>query len=302
VRDARGVQRRLEEALQQLEGDPGAAAGIAALVAEVEVALADTGPLEVGVPAERLVAAVEAAEKVRARLQGVDAVMRRRQIVRALRELRGLFKRAAATARARDRAPARRRLNRVGMVVGWGAVAAILASGFVFALSGAFGDPAVQFAAWSAIVAMITALCETSTRVEMIARNVMVVARPGERLLLCQGPTNLGDMLARRVWIATDQRLFLADRARRGRPAQIVRSVEYGRITALSHRDVGEGRVRIALSLGSERLEFGLDAASGKAFLVILCRRTGLPALPPLARRTEWRARVGVILRRWRGF
>jgi hypothetical protein len=79
LRDPRKVVRGLDEALQRLADDPGAATGIVALVGETESALADTGPVELGVSAELFVEALETAARVRARLAGVDAVTRHHQ-------------------------------------------------------------------------------------------------------------------------------------------------------------------------------------------------------------------------------
>ena len=298
VRDARGAQRTIDETLRRLADDPGAAAGAAGLVAELGGALADTGPLEVGVPASRFVSAVEGAEKMRAKLEGVDAVTRRRQVARALRGFRGLFREAAATARVRDRVPAKRRIRSIAMVAGWGVVAAVLAGAFVSALRGSSGEPAVVFAVWSAAVAMIIALSAMSPRTEMIARDAMYAASPGERLLLAAVLIWPMSLLGYRVWIATDRRLFIVERTRRRGPARLVRSVEYARITALSHEASAEERMRVKLGLDSEHLELSVDAASGKASLIILCRRTGLPALSPPARHAEWFDRVRQLVRR----
>jgi hypothetical protein len=169
LRDAREVLRRLDEALQRLADDAGVPAEVIALVSEIETALADTGPLEIGVSAAVFVRALETSGCVRASLGAADAVTQHRQIVRALRKLRRPFKRASASARARDRAPGARRLLAV-------------------------------FMAW---------WCSETTKAERTARAVTVVATPAERLLLCHWPAYIGNLLRwTRVWVATDRRLF----------------------------------------------------------------------------------------------
>ena len=262
LRDAREVVRRLDEALQRLADDTGVPAEVIALVTEIETALADTGPLEIGVSAAGLVRALETSKRIGASLGAAAAVTQHRQIVRLLRELRRLFRRAAACARARDRAPGVRRAIRVGLV-------ACLAAG----------------------------VAETN------ARAVTVAATPEERLLLCLRPTNIGNLLRRRVWIATDRRLFLADRGRGSRPVQLVRSVEYPQITALSCGEAGE-YTRLELRAGSgvfEQLDLRLETADAKALLAILCRRTGLPALHLASGYVDWHYNIDRLIRRGRG-
>jgi hypothetical protein len=260
LRDAREVVRRLDEALQRLADDMGVPAEVVALVSEIETALVDTGPLEIGVSAAGFVGALETSRRIRASLGAADAVTQHCQIVRFLRELRRLFRRAAASARARDRAPGVRRAIRVGLF-------ACLAAG----------------------------IAETN------ARAITVVAGPGERLLLCLRPVNIGNLLRRRVLIATDRRLFLADRGRGSRPVRLVRSVEYPQITALSCGEAGE-YTRLELRVGSgvfEQLDLRLATADAKALLAILCRRAGLPAPPPASGYIDWRNNIDRLL--WRG-
>jgi hypothetical protein len=137
---------------------------------------------------------------------------------------------------------------------------------------------------------------------ETNARAVTVAAAPGERLLLYLRPTNIGNLLRRRVWIATDRRLFLADCGRGSRPVQLVRSVEYPQITALSCGEAGEF-TRLELRVGSgvfEQLDLSLEAADAKALLAILCRRAGLPALPPASGYIDWRSNIDRLIRRAR--
>jgi hypothetical protein len=297
LRDPRKVVRGLDEALQRLADDPGAAGEIVALVGEIESALADTGPVELGLCAVLFVGALETAARVRARLARVDAVTRHRQIARALRKLRQVFKQAVTTAQARDQALGTRRARRVGLVACWGLGSALLVGGVLVVFNGTLDGPAVGFAAFGAFWAMVTAWCETSTKTEMAARAVMAAARSGERLLLCQRSTEIDKLLRRQLWIATDQRLFLANRARRGRPAQLVRSVKYPQITALSHSPLSDSYVNVELFLGSEQLDISLESADAKALLAILCRRTGLADPTRDWSRPEWLYSVGWLNR-----
>jgi hypothetical protein len=92
--------------------------------------------------------------------------------------------------------------------------------------------------------------------------DVRVRSRATRRLSL--RPTNIGNVSGRRVWIATDRRLFLADRARGSRPVQLVRSVEYPQITALSYKQSGEDHTRVELRLGSEQLDLRLETEEAK--------------------------------------
>ncbi|MGP8242458.1 MAG: hypothetical protein ACLQQB_11945 [Solirubrobacteraceae bacterium] len=85
---------------------------------------------------------------------------------------------------------------------------------------------------------------------ETNARAVTVAATPGERLLLCLRPMNIGNLLRRRVLIATDRRLFLADRGRGSRPVQLVRSVEYPQINALPAEEVYRVNILWTLATG----------------------------------------------------
>jgi hypothetical protein len=103
--------------------------------------------------------------------------------------------------------------------------------------------------------------------------DVRVRSRATRRLSL--RPTNIGNVSGRRVWIATDRRLFLADRGRRSRPVRLVRSVEYPQFSAVSYDESGEDHTRLELRLGSEQLNLTLEAAEAKALLAILCRRAG---------------------------
>jgi hypothetical protein len=93
LRGAREVVRRLDEALQRLADDTGVPAEVIALVSEIETALVDTGPLEIGVSAAGFVGALETSRRIRVSLGAADAVTQHGQIVRFLRELRRLFRR-----------------------------------------------------------------------------------------------------------------------------------------------------------------------------------------------------------------
>jgi hypothetical protein len=134
-------------------------------------------------------------------------------------------------------------------------------------------------------------------KAETAARAVMVAAAPAERPLLCHRPTNIGNVLRRRVWIATDRRLFLVDRTRGDLSLQRVRSVEYPQITALSCKQSGEDHTRIELRLGSRQLDLTLKTEEAEALLAILCRRTGLPALRPVSRYADWRSNMDRLIR-----
>jgi hypothetical protein len=61
---------------------------------------------------------------------------------------------------------------------------------------------------------------------------------------------NIGNLLRRRVLIATDRRLFLADRGRGSRPVQLVRSVEYPQINALPAEEVYRVNILWTLATG----------------------------------------------------
>ena len=265
LRDARGVVRRLDVALTRLAGDPGVPPDVAALVSEIETLLADSGPLELGVPAATFVKALETSKRVRAGLDTADGVTQHRRIVRAVRKLRGVFRMAARSARARERTPSARR-----------AAAAFV----VLVVGGALGPSAVlsgvlYTVAWIPFFAAINAWHILRTRK---ARAVMAAATHGERLLLWHQPANVCALLRRRVWVATDRRLLLAERPRGGRPIQVLRVAEYPQISAFSCARAGES-TRLELRLSFGQLVINLDMAEADALLAILCERTGLPAL-----------------------
>jgi hypothetical protein len=296
LRIAREVVRRLDEARRRLAADAGVPPEVAALVSEIEIALADTGPLEIGVSACAFVMALETSRRIRMRLDAADAVTQHRQTVRAVRRLRRVFKLAAASARARDRAPSTRRA-----AAGFVMLAALAA---LPALGG--GGPVASSAVLRTVlgvgwwIALFAAIKVWQIAKAKKARAVMAVAIPAERLLLRLRPTNIGNVFRRRKLIATDRRLFLAERLRGGRPVQIVRSVEYPQITALSCEQLGENQMRLELRVGSEQFDLTLERTQAKALLAILCRRTGLPALLPASRYADWRDDIDGVARRRR--
>jgi hypothetical protein len=264
--DPREVVRRLNVALARLAADRGVPADVAALVSEIETALADSGPLELGVPADVFVRGLEMCKRVRAGLDAADGVSRHRQIVRAVRKLRRVFRLAVRSARARERTPSASRAAAAFVVLaGGGALApSAVLSGVLY--TGAL----IPF------VAAINAWHILKTRK---ARAVMAAATPGERLLLWHQPANVCALLRRRVWVATDRRLFFAERPRGDRPIQVLRVAEYPQISAFSCARAGESSTRLELRVSYGQLVLHLDTEEAEALLAILCERTGLPAL-----------------------
>jgi hypothetical protein len=275
IRDAREVVRRLDQARGRLAAEAGVPAEVIALVSEIEIALADSGPLEIGVSAEAFVTALETSRRIRLRLDAADAVTQHRQMVRTVRKLRRRFKLADIAAHT-----TRRRCAAAGFLLLAGLTGVYALDQWVV-----FGLLILCEGLWIASWIASLPIGWVQARRAKVARVVMAPA-PADTLLLCVRPVQFS-VRKRRIWIVTDQRLLLAEGAR-WRPIRSVRSVEYPQITALSCEQ-SQANMCLELRVGSEQFDLTLERTLAKALLAILCRRTGLPVLLPASRYADWR-------------
>ncbi len=266
LHDTRELAHRLDGARARLERDRGVPGDVLALLAEIEAALADSGPFALGISPSIYLGALQGAGEIRSRLDAADVLTQHHRALQLVRRLRWMFKLLDTRARARDRARGRRLQIAVivGVVcagAGVGALVSIVVLDVVFTLG-----------PWIALFAAVHA-------VRIGRARTLAALAPAKTLLLRLNSTSSSSLLRHRVWVATEHRLFLAERWRATNKVQLVRSVEYSQITAVLCEHAGENEMRLELRLGAERIDLKLGRYEAGALLAILCRRTGLPAL-----------------------
>jgi hypothetical protein len=275
LRDRSLLAPRLAEARGMLARHARIPAEVAVLVGALAGALAESGPLELGVSAWMYLRSLEACERAVASLDGPDTKAQRRDVKRALRHARWLLRWSAWSA---WRDMARWRLVGVSLLVA--GVAAVVAGGYAVVLNGALDSGALDFGGWCGLIAGMQTWTACAGTRDRRARELAAALLPGERALV--SPMLSGWRQRRRSCLATDKRLCLAERARRNRPARIEQTIVYGQITAITQQQLTHGGTKVTrIDISAGRQSLMLEVSSdADALITILELRTGIGARP----------------------
>jgi hypothetical protein len=282
--DAGHLLTRLVEMESALEQGEPRSGELRACLVDLDTALRDSGPAEIGISAKAFLAALSHCRRAEDLLK-VDLTPRTARALRKiLRRLRRLF-RVAGPMRSRGHG----HTISSGLAIAVAAVPAVALIAGSVALGSIESGPSLLNGVTVLAVMAFPALWYLLRRsdpselahVEALRASVA----PEERLLHWHLESSLRHPVRPPVWLATDRRLLLVEPSRGDKPVRIVKSIEYKHLRTLSSTDVaiqGEGGqvltvTRLELDDGDQQVELTLSQDAAAAMLTTLERRTGLP-------------------------
>ncbi len=280
LREPNTVLRTLADAKRRAEKGAPASITVRDLLAELGDALADSGPLELGVSPRRWVRAQARASGMVANRQDATAARDTDRSAPTMRELRSVFRPAARSARWR----VLMRDSRWAPFVLFVLLSALLAVATWLIESLAEGQFSARMFAPAIPIELFFFLLSAawlwSATEAVVARDIAGQLAPEERWLLnCR-------MHGGWVVIATDQRVLAAKRRRELVGPRLLWSVPYAEVTSFSSLEVKNRRVTLNAGGQVQQIDLrALEVIDGgidyqkyhhKALLMILRRRASL--------------------------
>jgi hypothetical protein len=257
-----------------------------AFFGDLDTALRDSGPAEIGISAKAFNAALSHCRRAQ-ELLNADLTPRAAQALeQVLRRLRRVFRRAEPIgSRGRGRTVSSGLAIAIAAAPALALIAARVEHGFTEP-----GPSALNAVTVLAVMAIpgvwyLLRRSDPSELEQVVALRASVA--PEERLLHWFSIPGWRHPV-HRVWFVTDRRVLLAEPNRGDKPARILTNVEHKHLRTLNSVDLpphGEAgkMTRVELHDGEQQVELTLSPAEAAAMLTTLERRTGLP----VDRRTE---------------
>jgi len=297
------VLTRLVEMVRALEQGEQRSVELRAFFGDLDTALRDSGPDEIGISAKAFLAALSHCRCAQELLKVDLTPPTARALVKVLRRLRRIFRRAEPIGwQGRGRTVSSGLAIAIAAVPALALIAASVARGFTepgpSALNGVTVLAVMAFPAIWYLLRGSDSRDRVTELEDVMARRASVA--PDERLLVWFWVSSFRAPVRRAVWFVTDRRVVLVEPDRGDKPTRIVKGIEHKHLRTLRSVDLGPqgeaGKLtRLELDDGEQQVQLTLAEDDAAAILMILERRTGLPVDRP--RSNNWLKRVKRLAR-----